>query len=46
VFVEDAMAARGPDEHAHTIRTVFARIGRVRSTTEVLGALEVATKQA
>jgi nicotinamidase-related amidase len=46
VFVEDAMAARDPDEHAHTIRTVFARIGRVRSTTEVLGALEVATKQA
>jgi nicotinamidase-related amidase len=46
VFVEDAMAARNPDEHAHTIRTVFARIGRVRSTAEVLGALEVATKQA
>jgi nicotinamidase-related amidase len=46
VFVEDAMAARGPDEHAHTIRTVFARIGRVRSTAEVLAALEVATRQA
>jgi nicotinamidase-related amidase len=46
VFVEDAMAARGPDEHAHTIRTVFARIGRVRSTAEVLAALEVATGQA
>jgi isochorismate hydrolase len=46
VFVEDAMAARGPDEHAHTIRTVFARIGRVRVTAEVLAALEVATRQA
>jgi nicotinamidase-related amidase len=46
VFVEDAMAARNPDEHAHTVRTVFARIGRVRSTAEVLAALEVATKQA
>ncbi len=43
VFVEDAMASRNPDEHAHTIRTVFARIGRVRSTAEVLGALEAAT---
>ena len=46
VFVEDAMAARNPDEHAHTVRTVFARIGRVRSTAQVLAALEVATKQA
>ena len=46
VFVEDAMAARSPDEHAHTIRTVFTRIGRVRSTAEVLAALEVATRQA
>jgi nicotinamidase-related amidase len=46
VFVEDAMAARSPDEHAHTVRTVFARIGRVRSTADVLAALEVATRQA
>ena len=43
VFVEDAMAARTADEHAHTIRTVFTRIGRVRSTAEVLAALEAAT---
>ena len=43
VFVEDAMAARNPDEHAHTVRTLFARIGRVRSTAEVLAALEAAT---
>ena len=34
------MAARSPDEHAHTVRTVFPRIGRVRSTAEVLAALE------
>jgi nicotinamidase-related amidase len=46
VFVEDAMAARSADEHAHTVRTVFARIGRVRSTAEVLAALEVAIRQA
>jgi nicotinamidase-related amidase len=43
VFVEDAMAARSPDEHANTVRTLFPRIGRVRSTAEVLAALEVAT---
>jgi nicotinamidase-related amidase len=45
VFVEDAMTARSPDEHAHTLRTVSPRIGRVRSTAEVLAALEVATGQ-
>ena len=46
VFVEDAMTSLGPDEHEHTIRTVFPRIGRVRSTAEVLAALEAATKPA
>jgi nicotinamidase-related amidase len=46
VFVEDAMAAHSPEEHANTVRTVFSRIGRVRSTVEVLAALEVATRQA
>ena len=40
VFVEDAMAAREADEHAHTVRTLFPRIGRVRSTEEVLAALK------
>jgi len=44
VFVEDAMSARDADEHAHTVRTLFPRIGRVRSTTEVLAALKAATK--
>jgi nicotinamidase-related amidase len=46
VFLEDAMAARNPDEHAHTIRAVFARIGRLRSTAEVLAALEAGTAKA
>jgi nicotinamidase-related amidase len=46
VFVEDAMASLGPDEHVNTVRTVFPRIGRVRSTAEVLAALEVATQPA
>jgi len=39
VFVEDAMTARSPDDHVHTLGTVFSRIGRVRSTAEVLAAL-------
>ena len=40
VFVEDAMAARSADEHASTVGTLFPRIGRVRSTQEVLAALK------
>ena len=40
VFVEDAMAARGPEEHQATVAGTFPRIGRVRSTEEVLAALE------
>jgi nicotinamidase-related amidase len=43
VFVEDAMSARDAGEHAHTVRLIFPRMGRVRSTTDVLAALEVAT---
>jgi len=46
VFVEDAMTARDAGEHAHTVRLIFPRIGRVRSTADVLAALEVATRQA
>ncbi|MGA2514736.1 MAG: isochorismatase family protein [Candidatus Limnocylindrales bacterium] len=46
VFVEDAMAARSADEHEHTVRTVFARMGRVRSTAEVLAALWAASPEA
>ncbi len=46
VFVEDAMASLSPDEHASTVRTVFPRIGRVRSTAEVLAALAAASRQA
>jgi nicotinamidase-related amidase len=45
VFVEDAMAARNADEHANTVRTIFPRMGRVRSTAEVLAALEATTAQ-
>ena len=39
VFVEDAMTALTAVEHTHTVRTIFPRIGRVRSTQDVLDAL-------
>jgi nicotinamidase-related amidase len=40
VFVEDAMASRSAAEHEHTVTRIFPRIGRVRSTAEVLAALQ------
>lgn len=39
IFVEDAIAARSEEEHSFTMRTTFPRIGRVRSTSEILQAL-------
>lgn len=39
VFVEDACAARTAEEHAFVFGTVFPRIGRARSTEEVVAAL-------
>jgi nicotinamidase-related amidase len=39
VFVEDATAARTAEEHEFTMKVTFPRIGRVRSTAEVLAAL-------
>jgi nicotinamidase-related amidase len=39
VFVEDAMAARDAADHEHTVRSVFPRIGKVRSAADVLAAL-------
>ena len=40
IFVEDAMAARNAEEHRHTVGSLFPRIGRVRTTEEVLAAIE------
>lgn len=40
VFVEDAMAAREAEDHRHTVSTLFPRIGRIRSTDDVLAALK------
>ena len=39
VFAEDATSARTAEEHEFVMRTTFPRIGRVRSTAEVLQAL-------
>ena len=40
IFVEDAMAARDVEEHRHAVRSLFPRIGRVRTTEEVLAAIK------
>ena len=39
VFVEDAMSSLTAEGHAHTITRIFPRLGRVRSTAQVLAAL-------
>jgi nicotinamidase-related amidase len=39
VFIEDAMAGLSAEAHAFAVHTIFPRIGRVRSTAEVLAAL-------
>jgi nicotinamidase-related amidase len=39
IFAEDATTARSKDEHEHTMKSTFARIGRIRKTEDILGAL-------
>lgn len=39
LFVEDAMAAMTAAEHEYATRTIFPRIGIIRSTSDVLEAL-------
>lgn len=39
IFAKDAMAARSEEEHNHSIKFIFGRIGRVRKTAEILEAL-------
>lgn len=39
IFAEDAMAGRSAEAHSLAINHVFKRMGRVRSTTEILQAL-------
>ncbi len=39
IFMEDAMAVGGSaEEHEHTVKNIFPRIGRVRTTEEMLKA--------
>jgi nicotinamidase-related amidase len=40
IFAEDAMASRSAAEHEHTISHILPRIGRVRSTAEILAGLD------
>jgi nicotinamidase-related amidase len=39
VFVEDATASMSEETHAYPFKNVFPRMGRIRSTAEVLAAL-------
>jgi nicotinamidase-related amidase len=39
VFIEDAMAGLTAEAHAFAVKTIFPRIGRVRSTDDVLAAV-------
>jgi nicotinamidase-related amidase len=39
VFAEDAMASRQADMHRFPVTAIFPRMGRVRSTAEILAAL-------
>ena len=40
IFVEDAMSSRSSSEHEQTIETIFPRIGRIRTTRDILAILE------
>lgn len=40
IFVEDAMTAAAIEEHEYTCKYIFPRLGRIRSTKEVLQLLE------
>ena len=39
IFAEDAMTSRTTESHANAIANIFPRIGRVRSTAEIVAAL-------
>jgi nicotinamidase-related amidase len=39
VFAEDAMTGRHAESHANSINRIFPRMGRVRSTDEIIAAL-------
>jgi len=39
ILVEDMMTARSVEEHAHSVRYIFPRIGLVRKTDKVIAKL-------
>jgi nicotinamidase-related amidase len=39
IFAEDAVAARSAEGHRHAVKEIFPRIGKVRTTEEILAAL-------
>jgi nicotinamidase-related amidase len=39
IFVEDAMTARAKEEHEYVCKTIFPRIGKIRTTEEVVRLL-------
>ncbi len=44
VFAEDAMTSLTAEGHTHTVSHIFPRLGRVRSTTDIVAALEASAK--
>jgi isochorismate hydrolase len=40
VFVEDAMTSLSVEAHEFAVKTIFPRMGRVRTTEQVLEALQ------
>jgi nicotinamidase-related amidase len=40
IFAEDAMAALSAEEHDYTLKHIFPRIGRIRKSEEIIGALQ------
>lgn len=39
IFAEDAMSTMNAEAHAFALKTIFSRLGRIRSTETILGAL-------
>lgn len=39
IFAEDATAARSKEDHEHTMKVIFPRIGRIRTTEDIISAL-------
>lgn len=46
VFAEDAMTTRTAESHANSIAHIFPRMGRVRSTAEIVAALRAGKSDA